>query len=85
MCAKSSLIKKISISVALIAVIALSVATFAQIRSNQSDPAFVPDLCFCGEYRIEGGEWQPITEGRHISATRGTVELTDLKRLQSLG
>ena len=75
---KSKNVKRIPwvvLLVALIAVIALSVATFAQIRSNQSDPAFVPDLCFCGEYRIEGGEWQPITEGRHISATRGTVEL----------
>ena len=44
-------------------------------NSNQAASALVAQVRFEGEYRIGDGEWQAITEGEHISATKGDVTL----------
>ena len=43
--------------------------------SNQAIPAFYAGAYFDGEYRIEDGPWQKITEDEHIPATKGDVTL----------
>lgn len=65
----------IAIVILLIALTAATVAAVAQGQSNQAENAIIPDVKFCGEYRIDGGEWQPISNGIHISSTKGNVEL----------
>ncbi len=44
-------------------------------NSMQAMPALVATVYFDGEYRIADGEWQEITEGKHISSTKGDVTL----------
>ena len=44
-------------------------------NSNQSAGTVPALVYFDGEYRIADGDWRPITEGEHISATRGDVRL----------
>ena len=44
-------------------------------NSYQAMPAFVLDVYFEGEYRIGDGDWLPIKNGQHISATQGDVTL----------
>ena len=43
--------------------------------STQATNALSAKLRFHGEYCMEGGQWQPIVEGEHISATKGDVRL----------
>lgn len=44
-------------------------------NSTQAIRATSAKVRFHGEYRIEDGLWQKITEGQHISATKGDVTL----------
>ena len=44
-------------------------------NSMQALPALVAQVYFDGEYRIADGPWQKITEGEHISSTKGDVTL----------
>ena len=44
-------------------------------NSMQATHALVATVYFDGEYRIADGEWQEITEGKHISSTKGDVTL----------
>ena len=45
------------------------------INSTQAMNALVAQVRFEGEYQIGDGPWQEITEGQHISATKGDVTL----------
>ena len=65
----------VALAIACVAIISVILAAVAQWQSYQSPGAIVPEVVFEGEYRIDGGEWQPISEGTHISATHGNVEL----------
>ena len=58
-----------------IAVIAVILASVAQVKSNQADNTVFPDISFEGRYRVDGGEWQSLSDTRHINATGGVVEL----------
>jgi hypothetical protein len=44
-------------------------------KSNQSMPAYLANVYFLGEYRIDKGEWQDVVKGEHIPATKGDVTL----------
>ena len=44
-------------------------------NNSQSEWAIIPDIRFVGEYKIGDGEWKPVVEGEHISATKGDVML----------
>ena len=44
-------------------------------NSTQASPAIIIDIAFEGEYKIDDGKWQKITEGNHISSTQGDVTL----------
>ena len=44
-------------------------------NSMQAMPSMIGDVYFEGDYRVGDGEWQKITEGEHIPATRGDVTL----------
>ena len=48
---------------------------FHHANSMQAISAMVAQVRFEGEYRIEDGPWQNITEGEHIPATKGDVTL----------
>ena len=48
---------------------------FHTINSTQAVSAIVAQLRFYGEYRIGDGQWQEITEGKHIPSTKGDVTL----------
>ena len=48
---------------------------FNNVNSTQSISATVAKVRFYGEYRIGDGQWQEITEGQHIPATKGDVTL----------
>ena len=48
---------------------------FNNVNSTQAASAIVAQVRFEGEYRIGDGQWQEITEGQHISATKGDVTL----------
>lgn len=45
------------------------------LNNSQAEWAIVPDIRLVGEYKIGDGEWKPIVEGEHISATKGDVML----------
>ena len=45
------------------------------INNSQAEWAIIPDIRFVGEYKIGDGEWRPVVEGEHISATKGDVRL----------
>ena len=64
------------IAVTLILVfLALFLLWFNNINSNQSIGATAAKVRFVGDYCINGGEWQELTEGEHISSTKGDVIL----------
>lgn len=72
----SGKIQWIVIAIVLLAAIATLITVIVQ--QNQSGQALESTLTaisFCGEYKIADGEWKPISEGKHISATKGTVQL----------
>ncbi len=48
---------------------------FNNANSTQAISATVAQVRFYGEYRIGEGQWQEITEGQHIPATKGDVTL----------
>ena len=72
---KIKIVPWVAIVIVAFATVAVILAAVAQGQSYQSDEAILPEMAFSGEYRINGGEWQPITKGAHISSTRGNVEL----------
>ena len=45
------------------------------VNSMQASRAVVAQVRFYGDYRIGDGAWQEITEGEHISSTKGDVTL----------
>ena len=45
------------------------------IAATQAISATAAKVRFYGEYRIGDGQWQEITEGKHIPATKGDVTL----------
>ena len=72
------LLKKIPwtvIAVVLLAAVFLTVAIVLQNQSHQASDAYVFDVKFVGEYRIDDGEWHPLSSTKHISSTKGNVEL----------
>ena len=48
---------------------------FNHVNSTQAISATVAKVRFYGEYRIGDRQWQEITEGQHIPATKGNVTL----------
>ena len=74
-------LKKISKShlqiagVMLLILLAVFLLWFNNSNSMQAEAALIADVYFDGEYRIADGPWQKITEGEHISATKGDVTL----------
>ena len=48
---------------------------FGQSHNMQAINAFVAQVYFEGEYRIEDGAWQEVVAGVHIPATKGDVTL----------
>ena len=62
-------------AVMFIIVLAILLLWQGNANSNQALPASVAKLSFKGEYRLGGGEWQKIEEGKHISSTKGDVTL----------
>lgn len=70
-----------AVVIALIAVVAVIIAAAAQTNSNQAENAIIPEVIFSGEYRISGGEWQPVSDSTHISSTKGNVELKGVFKL----
>ena len=48
---------------------------FHHVNSTQAISATVDKVRFYGEYRIGDRQWQEITEGQHIPATKGDVTL----------
>ena len=71
----------VAIVIVFVAIVSVILSAFAQWQSNQSTDAIVPDVVFSGEYRIAGGEWQPVSDGIHISSTQGNVELKGVFKL----
>lgn len=44
-------------------------------NSQQSFPAFYPNIYFSGEYKLADGQWNTVKAGQHIPATKGDVTL----------
>ena len=70
----------------IVTVILLFVLSFALlingfINNSQSEWAIIPDIRLLGEYKIGDGEWKPIVEGEHISATKGDVTLKGVLKI----
>ena len=59
----------------LLILLAALLVWFNSINSTQAISASIAKLRFYGEYRIGDGQWQEITEGQHIPATKGDVRL----------
>ena len=77
---KHSRIKKdakllIFVAVILFFVLSCVLIINAVINNSQAQWAIIPDIRLVGEYRIGDGEWKPIAEDEHISATKGDVHL----------
>ena len=62
-------------SVLLFFVLSCAMIVNSVLNNSQSDFAIIPDIRFVGEYKIGDGEWKPVVEGEHISATKGDVML----------
>lgn len=63
------------VGIGILILLALLLLWFNSSHSNQAVSAMVAQVRFEGEYRIGEGEWQKITEGKHIPATKGDVTL----------
>ena len=48
---------------------------FNNVNSTQAVSAAIAKVRFYGEYRVGDGQWQKITEGKHIPASKGDVTL----------
>ena len=59
------------VGVLLLIFIAALTMWFNNVNSMQAINASVAKVRFYGEYRIGDGQWQEITEGQHIPATKG--------------
>ena len=59
----------------LLLILAGSLLLFLNINNTQAISAMAAQVRFYGEYRIEDGPWQTITEGQHIPTTKGDVTL----------
>ena len=71
-------LKKVPLQVAcalLIAFLATALLWTSNLTSNQAMAAIPAQVRFEGEFRIADGKWQPITQARHIPATKGDVTL----------
>ena len=71
-------IKKLPVAlIGCLLVIVTCAISFVTISKNPTVPmsSFVLNASFCGEYKIEDGDWQTIPENGHISATKGDVTL----------
>lgn len=71
----------VAIVIAFVAIVAVILSAVVQRQSNQAADGIVPDVVFEGRYRISGGEWQPVSDGIHISSTQGNVELKGVFKL----
>ncbi|MBO7319828.1 MAG: histidine kinase [Clostridia bacterium] len=67
--------KLIIAAVLLFFVLSCTLLINAILNNSQAEWAIVPDIRLVGEYKIGDGEWIPIVEGEHISATKGDVML----------
>ena len=65
----------IVISVILFFLLSCALVIDAVVNNSQAEWAIIPDIRFVGEYKIGDGEWKPVVEGEHISATKGDVRL----------
>ena len=65
--------KLIFVSVILFLALSCALVVNGVVNNTQSAWAIVPDIRLVGEYKIGDGEWKPIVEGEHISATKGAV------------
>ncbi len=72
----------IFISVILFLVLSCALLANAVLNNSQADWAIVPDIRLVGEYKIGDGEWKPIVEGEHISATKGDVMLKGVLKIR---
>ena len=63
------------IGVLLLILLAVFLLWFGNSKSTQADGVTAALVYFDGEYCINGGDWHPIEEGRHIPATKGDVTL----------
>ena len=61
--------------IVLILLLAVLLLWFNNANSLQAASAVAAQIRFEGEYRIGDGQWQDITPGQHISATKGDVTL----------
>ena len=61
--------------VVLLILLAAVLLCFNRINSNQAISAISAQVRFYGEYRIGDGQWQEITEGKHIPSNKGDVTL----------
>ena len=62
-------------SVILFVVLSCTLVINAVLHNSQAEWAIIPDIKFVGEYKIGDGEWHPVVQGEHISATKGDVKL----------
>ena len=62
-------------SILLFFALSCALVTNATLNNSQAEWAIIPDIRLVGEYKIGDGEWQPIVDGEHISATKGEVRL----------
>ena len=59
----------------LVLVLAVALLWHLNANSMQALPALMAQVRFMGEYRINDGPWQEITEDGHIPSTQGDVTL----------
>lgn len=69
------------ILVILFLVVSSTLLITSVMNNSQADWAIVPDIRLVGEYKIGDGEWKPIVEGEHISATKGDVMLKGVLKI----
>ena len=68
-------------SVLLFFVLSCAMVINGVVNSSQAEWAIIPDIRLVGEYKIGDGEWKPIVEGEHISATKGDVMLKGVLKI----
>ena len=56
-------------------VLSCALVVNAVVNNSLAEWAIIPDIRLVGEYKIGDGDWKPIVEGEHISATKGDVRL----------
>ena len=64
-----------TIGVLVLILLAALMLWFNSTDRSQAVSAAVAQVRFYGQYRIGDGQWQEITEGEHIPATKGDVTL----------